>query len=142
MIGENKMNNKGYEIYVRGSGIGVSKEVYYAYYQELEHENYLLKTSKRHTIGFSELEKTGYMVNEMLPDDMISIEQLIEKIETKNKLLECLGLLSPDEQQLIQNLFYDEMTLREIAEKLNVSWTAVHKRKVKILEKLKNMIEI
>lgn len=67
-------------------------------------------------------------------------EAVIHKIML-DKLRPALLLLSIDEQELIREIFVEELSERTLAEKYNVSQVAIHKRKIKILEKLKKIIE-
>ena len=48
---------------------------------------------------------------------------------------------SEDEQYLIRQLFFEERTERDLAEELKIYHNAVHKRKNRILKKLKNILE-
>lgn len=67
-------------------------------------------------------------------------DQVIRKVMT-DKLTCCLSLLSEDEQELIRRLFYEGLTEREYAAEKGIYHNAVHKKKVRILEKLKRFIE-
>lgn len=53
------------------------------------------------------------------------------------KLHEAITLLIKEEQALITALFFDEQTERDMAMALRIPQPAVHKRKDKILKKLK-----
>lgn len=57
------------------------------------------------------------------------------------QLYKALSLLSEDEQYLIRQLFFEERTERDLAEELKIYHNAVHKRKNRILKKLKNVLE-
>jgi DNA-binding NarL/FixJ family response regulator len=61
------------------------------------------------------------------------------------RLRASLATLTESECELVDALFFsnggDGMSERECADKLVLSKTAVHARKEKILEKLKNMLE-
>lgn len=57
------------------------------------------------------------------------------------ELYKVLSLLSEDEQYLIKQLFFEERTERGLAEELKIYHNAVHKRKNRILKKLKNILE-
>jgi len=66
-------------------------------------------------------------------------ENVIRQLEI-NMLYSCLGLLDSSEKELILALFFDGLTEREYAKKLDISKTALHFRKNKILAKLKKLI--
>ena len=67
-------------------------------------------------------------------------EQIVRKVMT-DKLARCISLLSEDEQELICKLFYEGMTEREYAAEKGIYHNAVHKKKARILEKLKKLLE-
>ena len=67
-------------------------------------------------------------------------EIVIQKI-VYEQLHHAISLLSEDEQYLIKQLFFEERTERELAEELNVYRNAIHKRKNRILSKLKNILK-
>ena len=57
-------------------------------------------------------------------------------------LLAALAELTDDERSLIDSLFYQEKSEREIAGEIGISSIAVHKRKHKILSKLRGILKI
>ena len=79
---------------------------------------------------------------DILPDKSEPLdEQVVQKIMT-DKLKSALPLLAEDEQKLIREIFYENLSERSLAEKYGISQVAIHKRKVKILEKLKKFMKI
>ena len=58
-----------------------------------------------------------------------------------DKLHTALAMLTPEEQALIQALFFEEKTERQYAEELGVYRNAIHVRKTRILKKLKKLLE-
>ena len=67
-------------------------------------------------------------------------ESVIRNMQLE-QLYKALSLLSEDEQYLIRQLFFEERTERDLAEELKIYHNAVHKRKNRILKKLKNILE-
>ena len=67
-------------------------------------------------------------------------EQVINQMML-DKLRDSLGLLTADEMELIRDVFYDSITERDLAKKHRVSQVAIHKRKKRILDKLKKLLE-
>ena len=55
-------------------------------------------------------------------------------------LLKVFRQLTDDEQSLLKALYFEGLSEREYAARLGVYPNAVHKRKVRILEKLKKLI--
>lgn len=68
-------------------------------------------------------------------------QQYIEKADVES-LHRCLERLDKEEMELIKYLFYDGMTERETAKVMGISNVVVHKRKHRILAKLKKMLKI
>lgn len=67
-------------------------------------------------------------------------ESVIRNMQLE-QLYKTLSLLSEDEQYLIKQLFFEERTECGLAEELKIYHNAVHKRKNRILKKLKNILE-
>lgn len=63
------------------------------------------------------------------------------KIHMLDKLLQSLSVLPEDERNLIHALFFDGMTEREYAAQEGAFHNAIHKRKTRILKKLKKLME-
>lgn len=61
--------------------------------------------------------------------------------EVKSILHKAIQWLSQEEQMIIYSHFFDELSERQIAEKLSISKTAFHYRKQKVLIKLKKILD-
>ena len=73
--------------------------------------------------------------------DRESVESVVlHKLEV-DRLHTALSLLAPEERALIQALFFDERKESELAMELGISQPAVYKRKMKVLKKLKLLLE-
>lgn len=135
------MDKKEYFLYVKGKAVKVSEEVYKAYWKITEHEKYLIKKDwKNNVIPFSALDYDGHFVDNIV-DESIDIEKIIEvkmQIEELNKVL---AILTKKERELIEAIFYKEESLRSIGKKEKVSYQAIGKRRDKILEKLRKILE-
>jgi RNA polymerase sigma factor (sigma-70 family) len=102
--------------------------------------------------GKAVLDKNGNPI--ILPEREISLDKLIaedwdfpdgepllentfiRELEFK-ELHRCINLLNGDERDLIQALFFDELTIREYAEYTGKTKSSVDRKKKKILDKLK-----
>ncbi len=60
----------------------------------------------------------------------------------RQSLHRALNILSDEETALITALFFEEKTERQYADEIGVFRNAVHKKKVRILKKNKNFIDI
>ena len=139
-----KENKKNYYIFLGDTKVDVSEELYKGYWQETNRENYLNRLDKENKLGyFSEFISDGAdrSMEERLIDKAVDLEKLVAvkmQIEALNK---ALDKLSPEEREIIQALFFDEIPQRELAKTLNISQGAVFRRKEKTLEKLKVFLE-
>lgn len=68
------------------------------------------------------------------PSELLLKTMMIEKLHS------ALELLNKADRELIDALFFQEMTERTYAEKKGVYRNAIHKRKQRILENLKNLL--
>jgi RNA polymerase sigma factor (sigma-70 family) len=139
-----KENKKNYYIFLGDKKVDVSEKVYKGYWQETNRENYLNRLDKENKLGyFSEFvsDGTDRSMEERLIDKAVDVEKLVAvkmQIEALNK---ALDKLSPEEREIIQALFFDEIPQRELAKTLDISQGAVFRRKEKTLEKLKVFLE-
>ena len=135
------MDKKEYFLYVKGKEVKVSEEVYKAYWKITEHEKYLIKKDwKNNVIPFSALDYDGHFVDNII-DERIDLEKIVEvkmQIEELNKVL---ATLTKKERELMEAIFYREESLRSISKKEKVSYQAIGKRRDKILEKLRKLLE-
>lgn len=70
-----------------------------------------------------------------------SVEETVLRRLRYAELHKAISLLSDDERELVDRLFFQGQTEREAAAEMGIYRNAVHKRKNRILEKLKNFLE-
>ena len=75
-------------------------------------------------------------------DNSLNPECIFAEHAKIKALYSAMSMLSDLDKQLLQALFFDGLTEREYAELTGVFRNAVHKRKVRILAKLKKIKEI
>lgn len=130
--------------------VPVSEEIHKEYYKMKRREKYLEEDVK---VGSSIVDSETGAVIGYKPSKEDSIERLMGKgkdfaeeeliedvIVDKAILLilqEAMKELNRQEQELINDLFYKELTVREVAKKEDISHVAVMKRRDKILDKLR-----
>lgn len=135
------MGKKEYYIYVRGKAVPVSEEVYKTYWKITEHEKYLQRKDwKYNVISFSELDYDGYFVDNII-DERIDLEKIVEVKMQIEELNKALNQLTKEERELMEAIFYREESLRSIGKKEKVSYQTIGKRRDKILEKLRKILE-
>lgn len=149
------MNADKKKIWCDGQLIEVSDEVYAAYMKgdrkiryfenDLKTERFLLNedgTVKQIVPSREDsLDRLMDSNAEQFSDGTESPEDTVLRNLSYEKLHEALTLLTAEEQTLITALFFDEQTERDAATALGISQPAIHKRKNKILEKLKLFLE-
>lgn len=144
------MSEKDFYLYIDGKPVKVSKEVYREYYRGERKERYFMEDLKTEKMVVDSEAQTVTFI----PSREDSYERLLEKEEQfadsgesaadaaireylLERLADALHSLSNDDLKLIQELYYLEKTEREVSKIFNITHVAIHKRKKKVLEKLK-----
>lgn len=128
-----KMNGYLYE---------VSEEQYKKYKKEYDRSRTLEKQRKEMVIlSFDALDTDEYTGESIFADPNIDIENEVVKNIMHEKLNRALTQLSEEEIFLIEQLYYLNQSERKLAEILKLSQNAIHKRKHKILMRLKEILE-
>jgi len=100
-------------------------------YKADNHEEYQRVRSKAKHVSLNEI---------VLVDFMADVTEAYEETQLLEHLHEVLQTLDEEERQLLEYLFYDGFTEREVAVILGISQPAVTKRKKKIIQKLRNSL--
>lgn len=138
---DSTMDKKDYYLYVKGKAVKVSEEVYKAYWKITEHEKYLQRKDwKYDVIPFLAMDYDGHFVDNII-DERIDLEKIVEVKMQIEELNKALATLTKKERELIEAIFYKEESLRSIGKKEKVSYQAIGKRRDKILEKLRKLLE-
>lgn len=119
----------------------VPEEDYVKMNREKSRQQYLRKLSKK----FGEFSYDSLATDEfdgalILVDDKADIHETVEQKILVDKLHNALNELSDEDAKLIRALYFEDVSEREYAVQMGVSQVAVHKRKQKVLQKLKSMI--
>lgn len=149
------MNADKKQIWIKGQLIEVSEEVYAAYMQGDRKMRYFESDLKTERIL---LDENGQIIRvipsredslDRLMDDNAgqfadsheSVEDMVLRRISIEEVHEALVQLTEKERQLIDALYFQELTERDAAAMLGISQPAVHKQKMRILKKLKNFLE-
>lgn len=138
-----KENRKNYYLFVGDKKVDVTEKIYKEYWSETNRENYLKRLDRKNKLSyFSEfaIEEKDRTIEERFADKSIDIEKLVAVKMQIAALHEALNKLNPEERELIQALFFQEIPQRDLAKKLNISQGAVFRRKEKTLKKLKEFL--
>ena len=130
-----------YYIYIRGKAVPTSEEVYKAYWKLTEHEKYLQRKDwKNNVLTFSSFDYDGHLIDNII-DERIDLEKIVEVKMQIEELNKALATLTKEERELIEAIFYKEESLRSIGKKEKVSHQTISRRKCRILEKLRKILE-
>jgi RNA polymerase sigma factor (sigma-70 family) len=78
---------------------------------------------------------------EQLRDDGDNVEERIVQMETRMVLRQALADLSPEQQWVVEQRFFRNRTLREIAHEAGTSRQAIHLREQNILRTLRRKLD-
>lgn len=135
-------HERKYTLVVQKKRIAVSKEVYMAYYHCRDREKYLDELAETNNISFEACHEKGIQVEYLLVSAQESIEDRIIIKEMIAKMQQYLKQLDEKEKWLMDALYFKGKSEYQIASQLGITQQAVHKRKAKILTKLKKLIKI
>lgn len=135
---------KNYQIKVQGVLVEVTKEVYLAYYSVERHTRTLDEKDVRNgKVLYSAMDTDEVLGEEMLPDlGATCVEDAAIGNVLCEKLHQCLLLLSAEERDLVDALYFKGLTEREYAQLIGISQKGVNKRRHKVIEKLRTMMKI
>lgn len=122
-------------ITVDGVTVEVSDEVFLAYSQADRRERYLSERDAAEGLLSTGLLEVGLVPS--AEDSCLDREENQTWESRKKRLPEVLKELEPDEQELIQALFFRGVSAREYAKQLGVYHRTILYRKDKVLEKLR-----
>lgn len=131
-------------IAVDGVNVEVTEEVFLAYSQMDCRERHLKEKRSGRELSLDQMQENGGLPSYVGSEDISDVVDIVLQNEEQaeltvhKQLLEtALSLLSEEEKQLIQALFFDEMSTRQYAKQIGVYQRAVIYRRDKLLEKLR-----
>ena len=132
---------KEYYLYVNGQKVKVSEQIYKVYWREREHEKYLEQVDrKNHLLFFSSLDHDGHFVDNII-DESVDVKKIVETQMMIESLRYAISKLNDEERDIIERLYFNDETVRSVAKLKSITHPALIKRRNKILEKLKKIIE-
>ena len=127
---------------VQGCLLEVVREQYAEFYKDKERWRYLKKLDTNHSLlsleGFTDSEGNAI---DFVVDEAVDVAETVVRAMMVDRLKAALPLLSDSEQTLIQAIFFEELSEREVGLRLGVTQSVVNKRKAKILAKLRKIME-
>ncbi len=127
---------------LHGMLMEVTEETYRDYYRDKRRQKYIDERSRLNgDVSYNALDTDETFGEDVFADEKTDVEAEVINKMTVAELRKAFLLLSPDERELIKILFIDGVTERKASEIYGVSQVAIHKRKNKILAKLKEFLE-
>ncbi len=131
---------KKYFLYANNVKIEVTKEVYNAYYQTKDRNNYLDDKFNKNVI-YLDNHFEGYENNTIEYHYVINREKVLAEEEHENELIKLLhnvlSRLEEDEKMIVYLYFYENKSQSQIGEEMDVTQQNISKRLNFIKKKLK-----
>lgn len=136
-----ELGRKKYYFNIKGNFIEVDKDVfnvcYNSYKKQLRQQ---AKDTDADLVSLQDVNKDGIELADFVGVDNDYIDDIYNRNCIAN-ILKCINELDDRDKELITNLLIKEKTERELANLLNVSQQAIHKRKKVIIKKIKDKLK-
>lgn len=126
-----------YFIIINGEQVPVSKEVYFAFKRPawVERKRRQVRADKERSLDVI-LEH-----EQDVPETAALVEDIVEDRMMLDVLLGALSRLSSEEQAMVQALFFEGKTEKEVALQKGVSQQAIHQTKGRVLSKIRKFMD-
>ena len=119
----------------------ISEEIYKVYWQEKNHEKYLKQVDrKNHLLFFSSFDHDGHFEDSIV-DEGFDVDKNVQTQRMIEAVRDALSKLNEEEREIIDRLYFNDETIRLVAEMKKISHPALIKRRNKILEKLRELLK-
>lgn len=137
------MSERKYYIRIKKTLVEVTEEVYRVYHQMERHERYLSEKDMAHKVWqYSNLDTEDILGEELIPDlQSRNVEDLAMARLLAEKLRRCVKTLPDADRRLIHAIFYEGISERQFAKKMEIPLMTVHDKKRKILAKLEKFLK-
>lgn len=136
------MADKKYYIRIPEALVEVSEEVYKASrYMDRHLQTLKEKDMRNRVFSYNALDTDEMLGVEMIPDQSSSsLEDQVVADVMVTKLRRCIELLPDDDKKIIQDIYYEGKSEKEVGKQLGISQKAVSKRLHRTLQKLQKLI--
>ena len=128
---------KEYYITIDGKDVPVTEEVYHAFKRPAWTERKRRETRSENERSLEAFTDDGFDI----PSEQALVDELVEDKLLLDMLFNALRELTDDERDLVNALFYEEKSERELSKDTGVPHPTIHSRKVSVLQKLKRLLE-
>lgn len=120
----------------------VSESFYTDFYRDKRRQKYLDECAVQcGTISYDMLSTDDFNGEDILIDHNVDVAEEVAERMMMEKLKQSIDLLSDADRELIKALYFEGISEREYAQRMGVYHNAIHKRKIRILENLKKILE-
>ena len=132
-----------YVIRIGESIVKVSQEVYYAYYQMQRQEQWQEEKKKDHNVlSYDALDDQETLGIESIVDVTApTMDEILVAHELCQRVRDAIAWLPKAERDVIQAIYYKDLSEREVARSLGVSQNKIFKQRQRALAKLKMLLD-
>lgn len=127
-------------ITVDGIEVEVSPEVYHAYAQADRRERYCYERKAGLLLSLEHLGEDGAWIPHLWEQCVESAEDTVIREMMIAHMMDALTLLCPEERELLEQLYFQNISAREVARSSGVYHRTILYRRDKALEKLLRLI--
>lgn len=124
-----------------GMLLELPEAVYVQMNREKSRQQYIRKLAIANEFSYDAITTDEFDGADILVDKSPKIDESVERKILLERLGDGLLKISESELSMIRALYFQGQTEKEYATELGISQAAVHKRKKKVLEKLRKLIE-
>ena len=141
-MGKKFKKRDNYAIKIGTELVLVTREVYEEYHKMERRERYLVERDQdNRLIFFSTLRAEDNSMDVPLRDSSADVEEEVFKQMVLDKLTKALVVLSDEEIEMIRDLYWNDISIRELARKTNTAKSTLLNKRDRILAKLRKILE-
>ena len=134
--------SKGWFIPVGGALLEVGQQDYRDFYRDKERQDYLKALDEEYrAISYETLKEQTHREKEAISVKEVDVHKIVETGLLLEELRKALSRLNKDEAALIKALYFEDQTVKALANRQGISIDTVYKQRKRILQKLRKMIE-
>lgn len=131
------------EYYIKmknGQKVPVSEEIYREYKQPVWREAKRKNIRKEREISLDFMAENG--LEYMCTDKQKLTEEIVADKLMLEMLMKALKMLTDDERRLIDEIYYNEKSERNLSKQINVPQQTINSRKTAIIKKLRKFMKL
>lgn len=127
---------------IGGALLEVDYQNYQDFYRAKERQDYLEALDEEYyAISYETLKEQTHREKEAISVKEVDVKKIVEASMLFEELRKALSRLNKDEATLIKALYFEDQTVKALANRRDVSVHTIYKQKKRILQKLRKMIK-